>query len=301
MRLSATIWPTLQYNKSDTSDRPNCRILPRFRGFNECVRVVRTPFGAALLALAATAGIASAVVAVRPNLDNGTVAEQYLLSAANREREARGLQLLRRDPDLARAAATHAREMAARGSISHQFPGEPDLSERGASAGVAFSAISENVAEAPSVVEIHDLWMHSEHHRENLLDPAIDSAGISVIPVNGELYAVEDFVKTVRSISLGEQESAIASLVAKAGDIALASDPTTVSAARATCAMATGYAGARRPYFVMRFTSDNLNELPEQLKTRLASGRYRQAAVGACASSERSAFTSYNFAVLLYP
>jgi hypothetical protein len=255
--------------------------------------------GPVLLALAATAGIASAV-ALRP-VDNGTVAEQYLLSAANQEREARGLQLLHRDPDLARAAAEHAREMASRGEISHQFPGEPDLSQRGANAGVAFSSISENVAEASSAVEIHDLWMHSEHHRENLLDPAIDSAGISVVELNGELYAVEDFVKTVRSLSLGEQESAIASLVAKEGAIALTSDPATVSAARATCTMASGFAGTRRPLFVMRFTSDNLNQLPDQLKTRLASGRYRQAAVGACASTERSAFTSYNFAVLLYP
>lgn len=274
------------------------------------MRVVRTLCGAALLGLAAAAGIAFAF-AQRANFsadaptanvsaDTTTIAEQYLLSAANQERAARGLQLLRRDPDLARSAAAHAHEMATRGSISHQFPGEPDLSQRGASAGVAFSSISENVARAPSAVEIHDLWMHSEHHRENLLDPAIDSAGISVVEVNGELYAVEDFVKTVRAVSLGEQESAIASLVAKGG-VSLANDPATVSAARATCAMASGFAGARRPLFVMRFTSDNLNELPDQLKTRLTSGRYRQAAVGACASTDRSAFTSYSLAVLLYP
>jgi hypothetical protein len=115
------------------------------------------------------------------------------------------------------------------------------------------------------------------------------------------MYAVEDFVKAVPAVSLGEQESAMASLVAKAGAIAVASDPATVSAARATCAMASGFAGTRRPLFVLRFTSDNLNQLPPELKTRLASGRYRQAAVGACASMERSAFTSYNFAVLLYP
>lgn len=258
--------------------------------------------GPILLALAASAGVPFAFAQpANVSADATTIAEQYLLSAANQERAARGLQLLRRDPELARSAASHAREMAARGSISHQFPGEPDLSQRAASAGVAFSAISENVAEAPSAVEIHDLWMHSEHHRENLLDPAIDSAGISVIEFNGELYAVEDFVKTVRTVSLGEQESAIASLVVKEGAIALASDPATVSAARATCAMATGFAGARRPLFVMRFTSDHLNELPDQLKTRLASGRYREAAVGACASTQQSAFTSYNLAVLLYP
>jgi hypothetical protein len=51
----------------------------------------------------------------------------------------------------------------------------------------------------------------------------------------------------------------------------------------------------------MRFTSDNLTELPTQLKTRLASGRYREAAVGACTANNTGSFSSYNIVVLLYP
>jgi uncharacterized protein YkwD len=230
-----------------------------------------------------------------------TVAEQYLLSAANQERAARGLSQLHRDARLAHAAAGHAQAMAAHASISHQFAGEPELTQRGASAGVAFSEISENVAEAPSVVQIHEMWMHSEHHRENLLDPAIDAVGISVIERRGELYAVEDFVRTTRAVSLEEQESAISALVGRQGRVSLASDPERVAAARQTCTMPSGYAGAWQPWFVMRFTASSLNELPEQLKTRMASGRYRLAAVGACAAQEPSPFTAYNFAVLLYP
>jgi uncharacterized protein YkwD len=256
-----------------------------------------------LLVLATTAGFGRVAAAQRTNVsaDSTTIAEQYLLSAANQEREARGLQLLHRNSQLAHAAAGHARVMAAHQSISHQFAGEAELTDRGASAGVPFSVISENVAEAPSVVQIHDMWMHSEHHRENLLDPAVDSVGISVIARGGELYAVEDFAKTVRPVSLQEQESAIASLVARAGRIDMANDPDTVSAARRTCSMSTGYAGAPKPWFVMRFTSDSLTQLPKELTSRMASGRYRQAAVGACSAGTSSAFTSYNFAVLLYP
>jgi hypothetical protein len=64
--------------------------------------------------------------------------------------------------------------------------------------------------------------------------------------------------------------------------------------------MDTGYAGPRKPWFVMRFTSDSLTQLPGELKSRIASGRYHQAAVGACAPHD-SPFTSYNIAVLLYP
>lgn len=190
--------------------------------------------------------------------------------------------------------------MAARGSISHQFAGEPDLTERGAHAGVPFSVIAENVAEAPDVVEIHDMWMHSDHHRDNLLNPAIDSAGISVVARNGEFYAVEDFAKTTRSLSFSGQESAIAALVARPG-LTLVNDPSSVADARSTCSRSTGYTGSRKPWFVMRFTSDSLTRLPEELNTRLASGRYHQAAVGACSGDGSSPFTSYNIAVLLYP
>jgi uncharacterized protein YkwD len=230
-----------------------------------------------------------------------TVAEQYLLSAANQERAALGLPLLHRDPQLARAAVQHARVMAAHGTISHQFPGEAELSARASTAGVRFSVVSENVGEAPSAVKIHDMWMHSTGHRTNLLDPAVDSAGISVIARGGELYAVEDFAKTVRAASLEQQESAIAALVARSGGMAVDQSPNTLTAARQTCAMSTGYAGARKPWFVMRFTSDSLGVLPDQLKTRIASGRFHQAAVGACADPAKGPFTSYNIAVLLYP
>ena len=232
--------------------------------------------------------------------DTTTVAEQYLLSAANQERAAAGLKPLHRDPLLARAAAQHARQMAAHAGISHQFPGEAELTARAASNGVQFSVVAENVGEAPSVIKMHELWMSSEHHRDNLLDPAVDAMGISVIARGRELYAVEDFAKSVRIYSLAEQESAIASLLAQPGALAVDLSPTTTNAARQTCAMETGYAGTRKPWFIMRFTSDTLSVLPGELKERLATGRFHQAAVGACPTPS-GPFTAYNLAVLLYP
>jgi hypothetical protein len=262
-----------------------------------------SPRSSTCLFLACTVALLPFAVAQRGNRsgDTTTVAEQYLLAAANQERAARGLSQLHRDSQLARAATGHAQAMAEHRTISHQFAGEPELTNRGASAGVAFSEISENVGEAPSAVTIHDMWMHSEHHRANLLDPAVNVVGISVINRGGELFAVEDFAKTVRPVSLEQQESAIAGLVAHQGHVVMADAPGEVSSARHTCSMSTGYAGERKPWFVMRFTSDNLTELPGELKARLASGRYHQASVGACPATGQGPFTSYNFAVLLYP
>jgi len=164
-------------------------------------------------------------------------------------------------------------------------------------AGAHFSLVTENVAEAPNSALIHDLWMNSAGHRANLLDPAVDSVGISVVRDGGEYFAVEDFARTVARLSLDQQESTVAELLAKTG---LA--PMTGSAdARQTCTMSTGYAGTRQPWFVMRWTSADIHLLPEELTTRLATGKYHRAVVGACATNKQGPFSSYNIAVLLYP
>lgn len=242
-------------------------------------------------------GVGLAAGAQRGKSAPVTVSEQYLFQAANAERTQRGLPALRWDSALFRAAGNHVHEMAERQSISHQYPGEPELTERGRLAGARFSTIAENVAMAPTAVRIHDAWMHSEGHRANLLDPKVDSVGISVLQRNGELYAVEDFDRSVEDLSFDEQEQRVGQLVASAGGLnLLPSDE-----ARQTCQMESGYAGDRRPYFVMRFTAGDLTQLPDQLKAKLATGRFHQAAVGACAVKEKQAFTAFNVAVLLYP
>jgi uncharacterized protein YkwD len=228
---------------------------------------------------------------------NLTVAEQYLLAAANEDRVNQGLQPLRFDPVLAEASAVHAREMAAHAEISHQFDGEPALAARGANAGAHFSLITENVAEAPTSVIIHNLWMHSPGHRANLLDPNVDSIGIAIVTRDHQLYAVEDFASTVQTLSLNQQERTVASVIAQSG-MRVAE---TTADARQTCTMSSGYAGSRQPWYIMRYTAGSLNQIPSQLKSKLASGKYHQAVVGACSVTRNSPFTAYNIAVLLYP
>jgi hypothetical protein len=190
--------------------------------------------------------------------------------------------------------------MAAHEGISHQFPGEPELSTRGSNAGAHFSLITENVAEAPESTMIHDLWMHSKGHRANLLDPNVKVVGISVVVRDHQFYAVEDFANTVDSLSFNQQESTVAGLLTQSG-LQIANNPRSVEDARRTCSMPTGYAGTRKPWFIMRYTADHLTELPSELQSRLSSGKYHQAVVGACTSTDSGPFTAYNVAVLLYP
>ncbi len=260
-----------------------CRVFVSYRGMRALVQFV-------------AAGLLCAPMAYAQA--HGSVAEQYLFAQANAERAQRGLPQLRWDGALYRAAQTHAKEMALRQSISHQYPGEPELSDRGRAAGARFSVIAENVAEAPTAVRIHDAWMNSPGHRANLLDAQVDSVGISVLSRNGQLYAVEDFDRSVANLSLEEQEHAVQALLGEAVPIEVL--PTS-DQVRQTCLMDTGFAGDRRPGFVMRYTAGELTRLPDALKTRLSTGKYRQAEVGACMAKDSQAFSTFKIAVVLYP
>jgi uncharacterized protein YkwD len=253
-----------------------------------------------LLALTCPGALASAQTRQYTTQNAGrgpTVAEQYLQAAADQERAALNLPPLRRDPALVRAATEHARLMAEHNSISHQYPGEPELSARAGAVGARFSVISENVAEGESSLGIHQAWMHSPGHRRNLLDPSVDAVGIAVVVRDGQLFAVEDFERTVDRLTLPQQEGQVASLLEHYGVSVLPAS----SEARRTCSMDTGYAGPNKPLFVMRYTGADLSRLPDVLQARLRSGRYTHAAVGACALHDAGAFTSYSIAVLLYP
>ncbi len=255
------------------------------------------------LAVAAPFLIAStaAHAVTRGAIASSTVAEQLLLTQANADRAEQNLPQLKRDPMLAQAALYHAYQMADHADISHGFPGEPDLSARGASAGVRFSLITENVAEAGEPTIIHNMWMHSEGHRANLLDPEVNVVGIAVVTREHQVYAVEDFASTVDVLSLNDQETAVATLLSTTGLSIAPSSSEGLANARQTCGMSTGYAGLRQPWFIMRYTASRLDQLPPQIKARLTTGKYHQAVVGACSPAERSAFSSYNIAILLYP
>jgi hypothetical protein len=233
---------------------------------------------------------------------SSNVAEQFLLNAANRSRADHGLSTLRLDPTLAQAARFHALQMAEHRDISHQFEGEPDLMQRGAQAGVHFSLITENVAESPDSSIVHDLWMRSAGHRENLLDPEVDSIGIAVVSRGNRFYAVEDFASTVESLSYDEQEQAVSAVLARAG-VTVGSSTMTSSTeeARRTCSQDSGYAGTQnKPWYIVRFTADHLDQLPGILSRRLSTGRFHKAVVGACTDAGAGSFSDYNIAVLLY-
>lgn len=120
-------------------------------------------------------------------------AEKELFAAVNEARRNLGMAALRWNDSLAAAARRHAAVMAEHGSAQHGFEGEPGLSTRVKQTGAHFVWLSENVTQGPGAEFIHTQFMNSSNHRANILDGDMNSIGVGVVEVGGQLFAVEDF------------------------------------------------------------------------------------------------------------
>jgi hypothetical protein len=219
-----------------------------------------------------------------------------LFDLANQERVRIGLAPLKWDNALASAAERHAERMAVNGSLSHQYPGEPDLAQRFGAEGARFSAVAENVAFSGTADSIHDQWMHSAGHRANILDANMTELGVAVVRVSGRAYAVEDFARGVANLSLDDQERRVEKMVASRGLIIAPYK----EEARRICDGGRAAKGERQPRFTMRYTTSDLSLLPNQLTTATASGRYHYATIGACDGDDAGSFSSYHLVVLMF-
>jgi uncharacterized protein YkwD len=259
--------------------------------------------------VASLALAASVVLAQTPQLmaaqSEGLGASQadawQLAVLINQDRAAQGIEPLKWDPALAEAARRHCLRMVAEGAIAHRYDDEPSLSERAAQAGARFSLIEENVAVGPDPAAIEDAWMHSPGHRANLLNPNVNRVGAAVVASHGVLYAVTDYAHAVPALKEEQVEAGIANLMRVSGITVVRGTP----AARAACAMSQGVPASASPGlhlgFIMRWQGPELNRLPQALVDKLASGEYREAAVGSCPpEDQQDGFMAYHIAVLLY-
>ena len=223
-------------------------------------------------------------------------AEKLLFDSVNRERTARELPLLKWDDGLALAARKHAELMAEQNLLLHRLPGEADLAARALDAGARFSHITENIGKAVYASAFHNGWMHSPGHRANILDAAADSIGISVVEGDEQLFAVEDFSRAVELLSFEEQEKRVGELLVARGLhlVQIGND------APKSCELDRDYAGNSKPRYIAHYETPNLSQLPESLAKELRSGRYKTAAVGACAAKPSSGFSRFRIVVLLY-
>jgi uncharacterized protein YkwD len=235
--------------------------------------------------------------------------EQQLFDLANQARAQTGAPPLTLDAGLTHAARIHAEAMFAARQLSHQFPDEPSLPQRLATATRAqLDQEGENVALDFAATQAHQHLMLSPPHRANLLNPAYNVVGLGVIRSGDRLYIVQDFGHALPNYSVAEVKDRIAATVAQARH--QASQPDLVrsdlsNADAAACSMARAdklgteavHQLAQR-YSVLTYTSVHPETLPANAGHMIASHNLRSFSVGTCYSRTETYPTGVYWVVL---
>jgi hypothetical protein len=225
------------------------------------------------------------------------VRAQEIFSLTNQDRQDHGLPALRWDTALSLAAMSHADRMVRERSLSHRYPGEAELVERAAAAGVHFRAIAENIAMGPNPEGIEHQWMNSIPHRSNILDPKMDAIGVAVEERGGYLYAVEDFAQSSEALTREQVEQRVRELLRTKNVDPLAPP----GPAEQACSMSRGLSERLNARSIVRFETPDLSQLPSQVAEQIRGGDFRKAAVGACAPQpSQASFTTYRVAIIFY-
>lgn len=235
-------------------------------------------------------------------------AERQLLDLANQARAEAGLAPLQTDDGLTRAARTHSALMASEKQLSHDLPGEPSLPQRlAATSTLQLSAEGENVGFAASAAEMHRGFMHSPHHRENLLNPDYNVAGFAVVRNGNLIYVTEDFGQGLPRHSAQQTEDLVAESVGHSrrdADLPELQRMDGKAAETAACAMAQADSlttRALRARYVVSYTNMRPEALPSSTAKPIRDGEVRAFAVGACYShSNADPNGAYGVVLLFY-
>ena len=152
--------------------------LPSRRGRYRATAPAQT-LSAQSLCLGASADLPSIVSPERPDTNPGSCwdyseAERGFASRINARREAAGRRPLHLDPELSRAAREHTNEMVARGSLSHTS--SDDIKRRV----TKWRLIGANVGVGSTVDSLHNAFVNSPPHLENILHGDYRHVGVSV-------------------------------------------------------------------------------------------------------------------------
>lgn len=123
-----------------------------------------------------------------PAIAMDAIWQSDILFQVNAARTAHGLAPLQWNARLADAAAAHAADLQRCGKLAHDGCDGNQLPQRATRAGYAFRRISENLALCPcDAAAVVPLWLNSEGHRRNLLDPNVTEMGADTRLDNADL------------------------------------------------------------------------------------------------------------------
>lgn len=119
--------------------------------------------------------------------------ERQVLDLTNQQRAKAGLKPVVASRLLSQVARAHARNMADQKMLAHTLDGKR-FDQRIEEAGYRFSAVAENIANARTAKSSIEMWMGSEAHRRNMLNPTYQEIGIGqAAGAKGHKYWVQVF------------------------------------------------------------------------------------------------------------
>jgi uncharacterized protein YkwD len=217
-------------------------------------------------------------------------AEHQLLDMANADRARAGLPPLKLDQGLTRAARAHAAEMASQKQLSHQFGGEPPLTQRiSANSNLHLNREGENVAMAETPDQAHKALMSSPPHRDNLLSPNFNVAGFGVFRGGNRLYVAQDFGSSIATYSLQQAQELVSASVEQLriqSKLPRLQRVDSRGAQSSACAMAQAdsliAAALPAGAYMLRYTSMTPDTLPDNVSKIIAQRELHTYSAGTC-------------------
>lgn len=123
--------------------------------------------------------------------------ERELFELVNKERREQGRHPLLSHPGLNDVALRHCLKMVKERKLSHRFPNYKPLDQRLMDAGLLFLKAGENIAFSEAIVGkfIHEGFMESIEHRQNILGPDFTHCGIKLARSGDDFYVTQVFAQ----------------------------------------------------------------------------------------------------------
>ncbi len=113
------------------------------------------------------------------------ISESKLVELVNQERKTRGLSELSQDPQLYYAAKLKAQDMINKNYFNHYSPNGKSPWDFIRNSGYEYQKAGENLAmDFATSSGIHNAWMASETHKNNILKPDYEHIAIAVLKGN---------------------------------------------------------------------------------------------------------------------
>ena len=108
-----------------------------------------------------------------------------IISLANEVRKEKNIPPLEKNEKLMESAMLKAQDMKEGEYFEHVSPSGLDMSYFVGEVGYKYATVGENLAEGYfSSTAVHNAWMNSEGHRENIISPDFNEIGVAVLQIN---------------------------------------------------------------------------------------------------------------------